>query len=548
MEKYIELSNLIFPNIDKDINYLENKYPLRETKGEVTRLAPSPTGFLHTGTLFTSLINKKIAKQTEGIFFLRIEDTDKKREIDNSVELLTNEMKIFGIIPDEGVISIDNEIGNYGPYTQSKREEIYHICAKYLISIGLAYPCFCTSEMLDVTRKTQESNKVRPGYYGIYAKCRNLSVDEMIERIKSGENFILRFRSQGNHLKKVILNDIIRGKIEIAENDQDVVIMKSDGLPTYHFAHVVDDHFMRTTLVLRGEEWIPSYPIHFELFDKMKFQLPKYGHLPSVMINDNGNKRKLSKRKDANAAVSYFLTNGYEVDVVIEYLLGIINSDFESWRVKNENIYDFNIRLEKINSAGALIDMDKLNNISKEYISKLNSKELLERLLKWSKEYNQEVYNLLNKDIDYSLSILSIERDNAKKIRKDLIKYIDFLPNFFYFFNEEFNKDLNLEDNMEYTDKITVSLVKSIKSEYINIYNENDDKDTWFNNLKILAEKFNFCVDMKEYKINPEKYNGSIADFAGIIRVCITNRKNTPDIYSIMQVLGKEEIIKRLEK
>ncbi|MEG1313774.1 MAG: glutamate--tRNA ligase, partial [Bacilli bacterium] len=376
MEKYIELSNLMFPNINKTVEDLEKLYPKRSVEGAVTRFAPSPTGFLHTGALFTSLVNKKIASQTNGVFYLRIEDTDKKREVEGSVSLLTAEMKRFGITTDEGVISDTEEVGNYGPYTQSKREEIYKICAKYLVANGLAYPCFCTSEMLNSTRQIQEKNKQIPGYYGIYARCRNISVDEMISRIKSGEKYIVRLKSSGNHLKKVSFVDLIRGKIEIAENDQDIVLIKSDELPTYHFAHVCDDHFMRTTHVMRGEEWIPSVPIHIELFEKMGFELPKFAHFPTIMkLDGEASKRKLSKRKDKEAAVSYFLESGYPTDAVLEYLLSVINSDFEIWRAKNPdlNIFDFNVRLEKMNSSGALFDMLKLNDISKEYISKLTS-------------------------------------------------------------------------------------------------------------------------------------------------------------------------------
>lgn len=548
MEKYIELSNLMFPKVTGTLEDLEKKYPKRNVEGAVTRFAPSPTGFLHTGALFTSLVGKRIAAQTGGIFYLRIEDTDKKREVDGSIGLLTSEMKKFGIIPDEGVISDTEEIGEYGPYTQSKREEIYKICAKHLVSKGLAYPCFCTSEMLNVTREMQEKNKQIPGYYGIYARCRNISVEEMIERVKSGEKYIVRFRSSGNHLKKVVLNDLIRGKIEIAENDQDIVIIKSDDLPTYHFAHVIDDHFMRTSHVFRGEEWIPSAPIHIELFDKMGFELPKFAHFPSIMIQDGISKRKLSKRKDKEAAVLFFLKSGYPVDAMIEYLLSIINSDYEPWRMKNldKNMFDFTVRLEKMNSAGALFDMLKINDVSKEYIARLTSKELLDNVLIWSKEYNQEIYDLLNIDLEYSLKMLGIERDNVKKIRKDLVKYEDILTSFTYFFDNKFEEDLQNGYNFEYTDKITKELVKQVLSKYLEIYNHNDDKELWFSRVKETADLLGFCTDMKEYKLNPEKYIGNISDIAGIIRLGITNRKNTPDIYAIMQVLGESKVKDRL--
>ena len=548
MEKYIELSNLIFPKVNKTIEDLEIKYPKRMVEGAVTRFAPSPTGFLHTGALFTSLVNKRIADQTNGVFYLRIEDTDKKREIDGSVTLLTSEMKKFGIVPNEGVISDTEEVGNYGPYTQSKREDIYNICAKYLVSKGLAYPCFCSSEMLNVTREMQEKSKQMSGYYGIYARCRNISVEEMIEKVKSGEKYIIRLKSSGSHLKKVSFVDLIRGKIDISENDQDIVIIKSDNLPTYHFAHVVDDHFMRTTHIMRGEEWIPSVPIHLELFEKMGFELPKFAHFPTMMVQDGISKRKLSKRKDKEAAVSFFLNAGYPVEAVLEYLLSVINSDFEPWRIKNldKDIFDFNIRLEKMNSAGALFDIFKLNDISKEYISKLTSKELLDNLLIWSKEYNQEIFHLLNIDLECSLKMLGIERDNVRKIRKDLVKYEDISTIFIYFFDEKYEEDIQNGYNFDYTDTITKELVKQVLNTYLEIYDFNDDKQLWFDKVKLTADKLGFCSDMKEYKLNSEKYIGSVSDIAGIIRLSITNRKNTPDIYAIMQVLGESKVKSRI--
>ncbi|MCX8074958.1 MAG: glutamate--tRNA ligase [Clostridia bacterium] len=546
-DKNVKLANLIFPEITKTVEDLEKIYPKRDLKegAFVTRFAPSPTGFLHTGALFTSLINQRIAKQSDGIFYLRIEDTDKKREVDGSVGLLTSEMKIFGIYPDEGVISDTEEIGNYGPYTQSKREEIYKICAKSLIERGLAYPCFCTTEMLDVTRTSQEKNKIRPGYYSNYARCRNISIDESIAKIESGEKYIIRFRSRGSHLKKVVFVDAIRGKMEIAENDQDIVIIKSDGLPTYHFAHIVDDHFMKTTHVMRGEEWIPSTPIHIELFNSMNFEVPTYVHFPSVMIIDGESKRKLSKRKDKEAAVSFFLDAGYPVDSVLEYILTIVNSDYEPWRAKNPlaDKLDFDIRLEKINSSGALFDQVKLNDISKEVIAKMNSKQVLDSVLEWSKKYDIELYDILNKDLEYSIQIFAMERDNATKIRKDIFKWEDIKSTFVYFFDSLFEKYLNKNGYIFEKDS---KIVNDVLSEYISIYNENDDKDTWFSNMKLCASKLGFCTDMKEYKKNPENYIGSIADFSGIIRMAITGKKNTPDIYSIMKLLGKDRVINRL--
>lgn len=555
MKKYEELSNLIFPDVNETVEDLEKLYPKRdlENGAYVTRFAPSPTGFLHTGALFITLVNKLLAMQNKGHYYLRIEDTDSKREVKGSVKLFTEELKKFGLAPDEGVISDTEEVGKYGPYRQSKRASIYKICAKYLIKKGLAYPCFCTQEMIDITRKTQEANKIVPGYYGVYAKCRNISIDESIQRVKNGEEYILRFRSNGSHLKKTFFIDGGRGKIELAENDQDIVLIKKDGLPTYHFAHVVDDHFMRTTHVVRGEEWIPSTPIHIELFKAMDFEPLTYVHVPLIMVKDGESRRKLSKRKDREAAVSYFLKAGYEKDAMIEYLMTIANSDFESWRAKNKDadLFDFNFKINKMSSSGSLLDIPKLNDISKEVIAKMNSDKVLSKVLNWSKEYDNNLYELLNSDLEYAKKIFALERDNAKKVRKDIYKWEDILPTFFYFYD-----DLLIQDKLENGNtfdtlitenpKLNRDIINNVLEVYRLSYDSSHTKDEWFNNLKECAASLGFCVDMKEYKKNPDLYIGSTADFAGIIRVAITNRKNSPDIYEIMQILGNSQVQKRL--
>lgn len=557
-KKCYELAYLIFPDVNDTIDDLEIKYPERRLKegAKVTRFAPSPTGFLHTGALFTSLVDKKLAEQSEGVFYLRIEDTDSKREVKGSVKLFTEELKAFGLSPDEGVVSETEEKGFYGPYTQSKRAEIYRICAKHLVEKGLAYPCFCTPEKINATREAQEKNKIVPGYYGVYASCRNISIGESIERVKNGEPYILRFRSSGSHLNKTSFIDGARGKIELAQNDQDIVLIKGDGLPTYHFAHVVDDHFMRTTHVVRGEEWIPSTPIHIELFDAMGFEAPTYVHVPLIMVKEGNSRRKLSKRKDKEAAVSYFLKSGYPTDGVMEYLMTILNSDFEMWRNKNKeaDVNEFEFKLNKLSSAGSLLDIPKLNDVSKEIISKMDSKEVLENVLAWSKEYNEEVYDIISKDEEYSRKIFALERDGAKKIRKDIIKWEDIMPTFFYFFNDLYSKDVE-ENGYEFDfvtnpdeAKLSKEKIKEVISEYIKVYNENDTKEEWFERVKDTANKLGFCTDMKEYKQNPEAYAGSTADFAGTIRIAIVNRKNSPDIYEIMKLIGKDEVIARLSK
>lgn len=557
-KKCYELAYLIFPDIHETVEDLEIRYPERNLPegAAVTRFAPSPTGFLHTGALFTSLVDKKIASQTGGVFFLRIEDTDQKREVKGSVELFTKELKDFDLVPQEGVIAEGKEVGDYGPYTQSKREDIYKICAKHLIEKGLAYPCFCTPEMLEKSHEAQTANKVVPGYYGIYAKCRNISIDESIERVKNGEKFVIRFRSMGSHLKKISFMDAARGKIEIAENDQDVVLIKSDGLPTYHFAHVVDDHFMRTTHVVRGEEWIPSTPIHLDLFNAMGFATPIYVHVPLILVKDGNSKRKLSKRKDKEAAVAYFLKAGYPTEAVLEYLYTLINSDYEIWRKKNKTLPrdEFDIKLNRMSSSGSLLDMMKLNDISRELISKMSSQEVLDRILAWSKIYDEPLYQILNRDLEYSLKIFGLERDHATKIRKDIIKWEDIQENFFYFFDDLYQESIQNEGcqfdclRQEERMKLNCDVVRDVLEKYLAIYDENADKETWFADLKKLAASLSFCTDMKFYKQNRDKYIGSISDFATMIRVAVTNKKNTPDIYSIMQLLGKDRVVSRMKE
>lgn len=556
-EKYIELANLIFPDVTKAVEDLEKMYPKRNLKEGacVTRFAPSPTGFLHTGALYTSLVDKKLADQTGGIFYLRIEDTDRKREVPGSVKLFTDELKAFGITPNEGVIEENREIGDYGPYTQSRRADIYRICAKYLVENGMAYPCFCTPEMNAARKEQQEKNKVLPGYYGVYAKCRNISIDEAIKRVKNNEEFILRFRSSGSHLKKTSYIDAVRGKIEIAENDQDIVVIKADGLPTYHFAHVVDDHFMRTTHVVRGEEWISSTPIHLELFKAMGFEAPVYVHVPLILVKEGNSKRKLSKRKDKEAAVAYFLKAGYPTEAVMEYIFTILNSDYEIWRNKNKNLSrdEFEMKFKKMSSAGSLLDVMKLNDISRELISKMDSSEVLENVLEWSLKNDPKFYAVINNDLEYSKKIFALERDGAKKIRKDIIKWEDIESNFYYFFKDLFNEDIDSNGysfvcNEDIASKLDKQVTRKVLEKYISVYSYSDDKEAWFNNLKEAAQSLGFCTDMKLYKADPDKYIGSTSDFATIIRVAITNKHNTPDIYQIMQILGSKEVMTRLNK
>ncbi len=542
-----DLAELIFPDA-KDISYYEEKYPVRELKegAMVTRFAPSPTGFIHIGGLFGSIIDRKLAQQSEGVFILRIEDTDQKREIENGVSQIVNGLKDFGIIPDEGVISENEEKGNYGPYKQSERKEIYQAYAKSLIKQGLAYPCFCTPEELEEIRAKQEAAKIRPGYYGVWAKYRTLPLDEAIAKIKNGDKYIIRFKSQGREDRKIKHKDSIKGNIEFPENDQDIVIIKADGLPTYHFAHAVDDHLMRVTHVIRGDEWVSSIPLHLELFRALGFKPPKYAHTATIMKDENGSKRKISKRKDPEAAVSYYHEQGIPADAVVEYLLNIANSSFEPWRRGNPNkdISEFKLELNKMSVSGAVFDMVKLLDVSKNVISKYTAERIYEETLNWANKYDKEFAKLLENNKDYSIKVLNIERGKAKP-RKDIAKWSDVKESIKYMYEEEFNKMNEYEfqkiDNKEE--------IKDILSSYIdNYFDISDDKDTWFNKIKDLSEEKGYAREVKEYKANPEGYKGHVGDVSTVIRVLLTTRHNTPDLYEIMQVLGKETVVNRIRK
>lgn len=545
---YKDLADLIFPDA-RDVSYYEEKYPRRELKegAIVTRFAPSPTGFVHIGGLYQSLIAKKIAKQTDGIFFLRIEDTDQKREIENAVEGIINALADFGLEADEGMINASEEKGMYGPYKQSLRKDIYQAYAKKLIQEGKAYPCFCTAEDLDEMRGKQEKAKVRPGYYGVWSKCRNLSVEEMIEKINSGENYIIRLKSPGREDKKIKHHDLIKGNIDFPENDQDVVIIKADGLPTYHFAHAIDDYLMGTTHVIRGDEWLSSVPLHLQLFQVLGVKAPKYAHIAPIMKEDNGGKRKLSKRKDAEAAVSYYKEVGIPKEAIMEYLLNIANSNFEGWRKgnKDKSIDEFELSLKKMSVSGALFDMVKLLDISKIVISKYTAEDVYKEVVEWAKEYDKELFNVLTTNKEYSLKVLGIERGNIKP-RKDIAKWEDVKEGIRYMYN-----DLFYSDNIEYIfPKFNnKSEVEEVLNLYINeYYNPEDDKNTWFNKMKDLAEKMGYAREVKLYKQEPEKYPGHVGDISMYIRVALTGRQNTPDIYEIMGILGIDEIRRRFDR
>ena len=541
-----DLAELLFPDVTMTIDDLEAKYPLRDLPegAQVTRFAPSPTGFLHTGSLFTSLISYTLAKQSGGVYFFRLEDTDTKRTIEGSGDLLIDQLSRFGIVADEGYTP-NGDVGNYGPYQQSKRRDIYRTVIKQMIKDGSAYPDFCTPEDLDAIRKVQEANKVLPGYYGKYARDRNLTVDERIARIKAGTPWVIRFRSLGDHDRKIKFNDAIRGEIELQDNDTDVVILKSDGLPTYHFAHVVDDHFMRTTVITRGEEWIPSTPIHLGMFKSLGWHAPRYAHIPSIMKLDHGNKRKLSKRKDPEAAVSYFLEQGYEPESLLVYLMSIANSNFEEWTSANKT-YDFSkfaFRLKKMSLDGALFDQDKLNYFGKEIIAKTPLDKLFSDVKAYAEKYDAEFFAKIESDEGYFKKILNIEKDR-KNPRKDYAKFADIYPLVKFFYADEYAKILAnpLPFNPSYTKEDIVSLLSDFASKMA----FGTDEGTWWNGMKEIVSAHGFAVSNKDYLANPSLYKGNVSDGSEVLRVAITGAKDSPNLHEILEILGKEEVLRRI--
>lgn len=550
MTEFEELAELIFPDITETIADLEKRYPERNLPegAIVARFAPSPTGFLHTGSLFATLIAWKFPRQTNGVFYTRLEDTDTKREIAGSGVELLKQLEVFGIIPNEGYMGT-YEKGQYGPYKQSNRAQIYKIVIKDFIKRGLAYPCFCSSEDLTTLRAYQEKNKLNPGYYGEYAKCSTLSPKVAMEKIQNGEPYVIRFRSQGNYQNKVKITDLIRGNLELAQNDQHIVILKSDGLPTYHFAHLVDDHFMRTTHVTRGEEWLPSLPIHYELFDAAGWKRPNYAHLPVIMKLDNGNRRKLSKRKDPEASVSYFLENGYPVEGILEYLVTIANSNFEEWRLQNmsADIFTFPLSFDKMTLDGALFDLAKVENICKERLSRLNKEEFTNKAYAFAIEYDEQLKNLIERNPEFFKSIINIEREKENP-RKDYTTYKDIYPIISFFYNDLYDALLDTTElpfNYErFTKDTIIYVLETFKSNMGLEY----DEEGWFNNLKETTSKCGFCPNVKEYKKNKEAYPGHVGDISEMIRIAFSTRKNTPNPYFVLQILGEKEVARRIDK
>lgn len=544
-----KLADLLFPEVVNTPEYYEEKFPYRKlpNKAEVTRMAPSPTGFIHLGNLYSALADERIAHRNGGVFYLRIEDTDEKRKVDGAVETIINVLRYFDIEFDEGAGFDDTDPRNaYGPYFQRQRVEIYHTYAKSLVERGLAYPCFCTEEELDKVRAKQEEDKVLTGYYGEYATCRNLSYEEIEANIKAGKPYVLRLRSQGSPDKEITFVDAIKGEIKLPENIHDIVLLKKDGIPTYHFAHAIDDHLMRTTTVVRGGEWLASAPIHYELFHLLGFKMPAYAHTAHLMKFDEetGGKRKLSKRKDPELSLDYYRKDGYHPYTMKVYLLTLLNSNFEEWHEKfpDKDINEFPFSVEKMNQSGALFDKDKLYNICKNELSKLSEEELYDFLYDWAKENEPENVEKWFGDREKMLQILRLYMGvGAKRRRKDLMYAKQIFELISYFFDGE-----SAEEMDEF--KLDEDMVSKILKSYLAKYDHNDDNSVWFNKLKEIADEHGFASDMKAYKANPENFKGNVSDIAEAVRIAVTGRANTPDLWTIVHIMGEEQMTERIKK
>lgn len=538
MTKLEQLAKLMCPDVTLTINDLEERYKPRNLKegARVTRFAPSPTGFLHTGSLFASFVAAKLAHDTDGIFYLRIEDTDTKREVKGSTETLINQLALFNVKIDEGY-SIG---GEYGPYIQSERSFIYNTVIYDMVTKGLAYPCFCSASDLEQTRNVQTANKERPGYYGKYAKCRNISVDEAITRIQNGEKYVVRFKSSGNFENHISFKDQIRGELSLSENDLDIVIRKSDGLPTYHFAHACDDHFMHTNNVVRGEEWLPSAPIHVQLFNALNFELPNYAHLPVIMKNDNGNRRKLSKRLDPEASVSYFIEQGYPTDALLIYLCTIANSNYEEFRLANPDasVDDFKLTYDKFSLDGALFDLEKINNISKDVIFKTPLNELVKNVKEWASKYDENLLSLINQDEEMFAKIMNFGKDDPQP-RKDYYKYAEIYNHINYMYACCY--DVLESEELPYEQELINKVCELFKNDLALV---KPNKDDWFAHQKEIARELGFAYNKKDMKENG--FTHMFGEYMGIIRVALTKRKNAFDLVDIIETIGMDETVRRL--
>ncbi len=539
------LAELLFPNIDKTPEDYERIYPDRNlpSGAKVTRIGPSPTGFVHLGNLYNAIIGERLAHQSGGIFYLRVEDTDAKREVEGAVELVLSAMSYFGIHFDEGVTENDEQNGAYAPYRQRLRRDIYQCIAKRLVKEGMAYPCFCSEERLTEMREEQISKKLNFGYYGEWAVCRNLTYDEVKARIDASEEYVLRFRSNGDIENTVEVYDGIIGTLKTQENYQDFVLLKSDGIPTYHFAHVVDDHFMRTTHVVRGEEWLSTLPIHAQLFDTLGWERPVYCHTPVLMKMDGEQKRKLSKRKDPELGLGYYRAEGYLTDAVWEYLMTVLNSNFEEWRAENpdKSIDDFEFTLEKMSTSGALFDIMKFDDISRELIFRMSADDIYQKMSDWLYEYDKDFYTLFTRDKALTCKAIDVGRDAARP-RKDLTNWKQAAEFLSIYYDESLKMESDFPENVSETDR------REIIDRYLSGYNHNDDNSEWFQKIRDITEDMGYAVKPKDYKKNPDMYKGSITDVSNVIRVGLTGRTNSPDLWEICHIIGEDSMRTRLEK
>ncbi len=545
MTTWQQMADILFPDVTQSVEQLEVLYPKRDLPegAQVTRIAPSPTGFLHLGVFFTALVNRLVASQSGGVFYFRLEDTDHKREVEGGADDILSGLAAFGLSMDEGLVGPQMEQGKYGPYRQSQRAGIYRVYAKALVAKGLAYPCFCTEEQRAISRARQVAQKRRTGYYGEFAVCRSLTPDEALAHLKNGEPYVLRLRSTGSETRRIAFTDLIKGKIELPENDEDIVLLKSDGIPTYHFAHAIDDHLMRTTLVIRGDEWISSVPKHLQLFSVLGFRPPKYAHVAPLMKEEDGGKRKLSKRRDPEAAMHYYAAQGFPKESVLEYLMTVASSDFENWRRANPQSprTDFPFRLKKMSVSGALFDMNKLCDVSKNVISRMDACEVTEAVMTWAEAYHPEFYRKLASNPDYARGIFAIDRGGAKP-RKDLAKWSDAPDYAAYFFDDEPEPSWELPENISKED--AVALLRGYRERY----DPEEDREAWFARIKVMALDYGFCPEVREYRKNPELYKGHAGDVSTLLRLAVTGRRNTPDLCAIMKLLGRERVIARLDR
>ena len=538
---YQALADLLFPDVHKTPEDVEQRFPPRQLPegAVVTRMAPSPTGFVHLGNLVQGLTSERMAHQSGGVLFLRVEDTDAKREVPGAVEVLIKTLKHYGISFDEGA-TMEGDKGIYGPYRQRQRADIYHVYAKKLVSEGKAYPCFCTEEELTAMRETQEANKENTGYYGKYAIWRDRSLEDIQAQLDAGNPWVLRFRSTGSIENQFKFDDLVKGKLTITENDIDHVLLKSDGIPTYHFAHAVDDHLMRTTHVVRGDEWLPTLPFHIQLFQALGFKLPKYVHIGPLMKMDGTSKRKLSKRKDPELALTYYKAEGFPVAAVYEYIMTLLNSNFEDWRRANPDapVDNFKFSAKKLNPAGSLFDYAKLVDVSKNVISRMDAGQVYTLLTQWAQEFDPEFGALLAEDPDYATRILAIGR-GGKKPRKDLAVWKDAKPYMGFFYDQYL-------DAPEFDGKFAPGVIAEVLNRFLASFDIADDANTWFEKVKAITTDMGFTTDMKAYKANPDAFPGTVADVSSFIRLAVTGKTNSPDLYTVMQILGKDRTVARI--